>query len=121
MMEEQKMMLESSGATKDVVDTIKYTNSVVKEAMKELDVESLEELKEQMEEIKEQQQEINNFFTDYANEGMDEVEDELKALEEEEAQKAKNVIPSANKGMIQEDKGNKVKNDELNLDNFLNS
>ena len=51
---------------------------------------------------------------------MEDVEDELAALEEEEAQKAKNLIPSANKGVIEEPK-NKVKNDELNLDNFLNS
>ena len=52
---------------------------------------------------------------------MEDVEDELKQLEEEEAQKAQNVIPSANKGIIEKDKVDKVKNDEFNLDNFLNS
>ena len=121
MMEEQKMMLETAGITKGIVDTIKGTNAIVQEAMKELNVESLEELKEQMEEAKEQQEELHNFFVDYANEGMDEVEDDLQQLEEEEAQKAQNVIPSANKGIIENTGQNKVKNEEFNLDNFLNS
>ena len=121
MMEEQKIMLESAAGTKDIIDTIKYTNSIVQEAMKELNVESLEDLKEEMEEAKTAQKEIADFFTDYANEDMDEVEDELAQIEAEEAQKAKNIIPSANKGIIEKEPKNKVKNDELNLDNFLNS
>ena len=121
MMEEQKIMLESAAGTKDIIDTIKYTNSIVQEAMKELNVESLEDLKKEMEEAKAAQKEIADFFTDYANEDMDEVEDELAQIEAEEAQKAKNIIPSANKGIIEKEPKNKVKNDELNLDNFLNS
>ena len=122
MMEEQKMMLESTGTTKEIVETIKSTNEIIKQAMKDLNVESLEELKAQMDEIKEAQEGIHNFFAEYAEEGMDEVEDELKALEEEEAQKAKNAIPSANKEGIEENKEKKVKNkDEFNLDAFLNS
>ena len=52
---------------------------------------------------------------------MDEVEDDLKALEEEEAQKNKNAMPVANKEEINVEKKNQVKNEELNLDNFLNS
>ena len=89
--------------------------------MKELNIESLEELKEELEETKAAQQEINNFFIDYANEQMDEVEDELKALEEEEAQKNKNAMPVANKEEINVKKKNQFKSEELNLDNFLNS
>jgi DNA repair exonuclease SbcCD ATPase subunit len=121
MMEEQKMTLESAGATKEIIDTLKATNQIVKDAMKELNIESLEELKEEMEEAKAAQEELNNFFTDYANEQMDEVEDELKALEEEEAQKNKNAMPVANKEEINVEKKNKVNNEEFNLDNFLNS
>ena len=67
MMEEQKIMLETAGATKDMVDAVKSAAAVVKEAMKELNVESLEELKEQMEKEKEKQKEIADFFIDYAN------------------------------------------------------
>ena len=120
MMEEQKMQLESAGATKETVDTLKTTNQIVKEAMKELNIESLEELKEEMEEIKEKQNEINNFFADYVDEQNDDLEDELKALEEEEAQK--NAMPAANKEKIHVEEKNKVKNeDEFNLDQFLNS
>ena len=121
MMEEQKMMLESTGTTKEIVDTIKSTNEIIKQAMKDLNIESLEELKEQMDEIKEAQEGIHNFFAEYAEEGMDEVEDELKALEEEEAQKAKNAIPSANKEGIEVNKEKKVKKEEFNLDAFLNA
>ena len=73
-----------------------------------------------MDELKQQNEEINNFFAEYANEGMDEIEDELNELEQEEAQKNKNALPVVNKEKIGEDK-NKVKNEEFNLDNFLNS
>ena len=121
MMEEQKMTLESAGATKEIIDTLKATNQIVKDAMKELNIESLEELKEEMEEAKAAQEELNNFFADYANQDMDEVEDELKALEEEEAQKNKNAMPVANKEELNVEKKNKVNNEEFNLDNFLNS
>ena len=121
MMEEQKIMLENVGTTKEIMDTIKNTNVVIQDAMKELNIESLEDLKEQMEEVKAQQQEVTDFFTDYLNEGMEDVEDELNQLEEEEAQKAQNAIPSANKGIIEKNEAKKVKNDEFNLDNFLNS
>ena len=120
MMEEQRLTLESTGQTKQIIDTLKETNQIVKDAMKELNVESLEQLKEEMEEIKEAQNEIHEFFTNYAEEGMDEVEDELKMLEQEEAAQAKNAIPSVNKEKL-EYKEDKVKKEEFDLDNFINS
>ena len=120
MMEEQRLTLESTGQTKQIIDTLKETNQIVKDAMKELNVESLEQLKEEMEEIKDAQNEIHDFFTNYAEEGMDEVEDELKMLEQEEAAQAKNAIPSVNKEKL-EYKEDKVKKEELDLDNFINS
>ena len=120
MMEEQRLTLESTGQTKQIIDTLKETNQIVKDAMKELNVESLEQLKEEMEEIKEAQNEIHDFFTNYAEEGMDEVEDELKMLEQEEAAQAKNAIPSVNKEKL-EYKEDKVKKEEFDLDNFINS
>ena len=120
MMEEQRLTLESTGQTKQIIDTLKETNQIVKDAMKELNVESLEQLKEEMEEIKEAQNEIHDFFTNYAEEGMDEVEDELKMLEQEEAAQAKNAIPSVNKEKLGY-KEDKVKKEELDLDNFINS
>ena len=120
MMEEQRLTLESTGQTKQIIETLKETNQIVKDAMKELNVESLEQLKEEMEEIKEAQNEIHDFFTNYAEEGMDEVEDELKMLEQEEAAQAKNAIPSVNKEKL-EYKEDKVKKEELDLDNFINS
>ena len=120
MMEEQRLTLESTGQTKQIIDTLKETNQIVKDAMKELNVESLEQLKEEMEEIKEAQNEIHDFFTNYAEEGMDDVEDELKMLEQEEAAQAKNAIPSVNKEKL-EYKEDKVKKEEFDLDNFINS
>ena len=120
MMEEQRLTLESTGQTKQIIETLKETNQIVKDAMKELNVESLEQLKEEMEEIKEAQNEIHDFFTNYAEEGMDEVEDELKMLEQEEAAQAKNAIPSVNKEKL-EYKEDKVKKEEFDLDNFINS
>ena len=121
MMEEQRMTLETTGQTIEIINTLKETSNVVKEAMKELNVESLDELREQMEEAKAQMEEVNDFFTNYANEGMEEVEDELRMLEEEEAAKNKNIMPEANKEKIEDNNKNKVKNEEFDLENFMNA
>ena len=98
MMEEQKGMLESAAATKDMIDTVKKANAVIKE--NKVDIEQLEQVKEDMDELKDQQAELNDFFKDYADENQEGVEDDLKALEEEMEKEASQNLPMANKEKI---------------------
>ena len=102
MMEEQKGMLESAAATKDMIDAVKKANAVIKE--NKVDIEQLEQVKEDMDELKDQQAELNDFFKDYADENQEGVEDDLKALEEEMEKEASQNLPMANKEKISTEK-----------------
>ena len=115
MMEEQKGMLESAAATKDMIDTVKKANAVIKE--NKVDIEQLEQVKEDMDELKDQQAEMNDFFKDYADENQEGVEDDLKALEEEMEKEASRNLPMANKEKISTKE--KIKNEENELEKFM--
>ena len=115
MMEEQKGMLESAAATKDMIDTVKKANAVIKE--NKVDIEQLEQVKEDMDELKDQQAELNDFFKDYADENQEGVEDDLKALEEEMEKEASQNLPMANKEKISTKE--KIKNEENELEKFM--
>ena len=115
MMEEQKGMLESAAATKDMIDTVKKANAVIKE--NKVDIEQLEQVKEDMDELKDQQAEMNDFFKDYADENQEGVEDDLKALEEEMEKEASQNLPMANKEKISTKE--KIKNEENELEKFM--
>jgi hypothetical protein len=116
MMEEQKGMLESAAATKDMIDTVKKANAVIKE--NKVDIEQLEQVKEDMDDLKDQQAEMNDFFKDYADENQEGVEDDLKALEEEMEKEASQNLPMANKEKISTEKM-KIKNEENELEKFM--
>ena len=115
MMEEQKGMLESAAATKDMIDTVKKANAVIKE--NKVDIEQLEQVKEDMDELKDQQAEMNDFFKDYADENQEGVEDDLKALEEEMEKEASQNLPMASKEKISTKE--KIKNEENELEKFM--
>jgi hypothetical protein len=115
MMEEQKGMLESAAATKDMIDTVKKANAVIKE--NKVDIEQLEQVKEDMDDLKDQQAEMNDFFKDYADENQEGVEDDLKALEEEMEKEASQNLPMANKEKISTKE--KIKNEENELEKFM--
>ena len=115
MMEEQKGMLESAAATKDMIDTVKKANAVIKE--NKVDIEQLEQVKEDMDELKDQQAEMNDFFKDYADENQEGVEDDLKALEEEMEKEASQNLPMASKEKISTKE--KIKNEENELEKFI--
>ena len=115
MMEEQKGMLESAAATKDMIDTVKKANAVIKE--NKVDIEQLEQVKEDMDDLKDQQAEMNDFFKDYADENQEGVEDDLKALEEEMEKEASQNLPMASKEKISTKE--KIKNEENELEKFM--
>ena len=64
MMEEQKMKLESSPASKSELEAIKECSKACK-------IDDLENMKEDMEELSTAQQELNDFFKDYEEEEDD--------------------------------------------------
>ena len=97
MMEEQKMMLDSTLQMKDVMSAIKQGNQVIKEATKGMNVEDLEQMKEDMENIKADQEELNDFFKDYGEQNTEDVDEELDKLEEEMAKEDAGAMPISNK------------------------
>ena len=87
ILEEQKMNLEHIESMKDVMNAIRYANAAIKEAMKGISVEDIENMLEDLNEIKENQENINDFFTGYAEvneyEFDDKCDDFFKKLAEE--------------------------------------
>ena len=87
ILEEQKMNLEHIESMKDVMNAIRYANAAIKEAMKGISVEDIENMLEDLNEIKENQEIINDFFTGYAEvneyEFDDKCDDFFKKLAEE--------------------------------------
>ena len=87
ILEEQKMNLEHIESMKDVMNAIRCANAVIKEAMKGISVEDIENMLEDLNEIKENQEIINDFFTGYAEvndlEFDDKCDDFFKKLAEE--------------------------------------
>ena len=87
ILEEQKMNLEHFESIKDVMNAIRYANAAIKEAMKGISVEDIENMLEDLNEIKENQEIINDFFTGYAEvndlEFDDKCDDFFKKLAEE--------------------------------------
>ena len=118
MMEEQKMMLDSTLQMKDVMSAIKTGNQVIKEATKGMNVEDLEQMKEDMDNIKADQEELNEFFKDYGEQNTEDVDEELDKLEEEMAKEdagAMHVQNKENLGPVPAEKNN----EEADLDQYL--
>ena len=87
ILEEQKMNLDHINSMFYVMDAIRYANAVIKESMKGISVEDIENMLEDLNQIKENQEIINDFFTGYAEvndlEFDDKCDDFFKKLAEE--------------------------------------
>ena len=116
MMEEQKGMLESVSTTKDILETLKGANEVIKQ--NKVDVEELHIIQDDIEDQKQVVGEINDFFSDYVDGEQEGVEDDLKALEDEMEKEADKILPSAVKNNITDDKI-KTTNEMKDLEAFL--
>ena len=116
MMEEQKGMLESVSTTKDILETLKGANEVIKQ--NKVDVEELHIIQDDIEDQKQVVGEINDFFSDYVDGEQEGVEDDLKALEDEMEKEDDKILPSAVKNNITDDKI-KTTNEMKDLEAFL--
>ena len=87
ILEEQKMNLDHINSMFYVMDAIRYANAVIKESMKGISVEDIENMLENLNEIKENQEISNDFFNGYAEvndlEFDDKCDDFFKKLAEE--------------------------------------
>ena len=109
-MEEQKMMLDYAMPMKNLFYAIKSANCACK-----MEVNDLENMKENIEEINPDQYEINEFFKDNADEDDDDVDERLEELEEQMArEECSNSLPCANKEISEKNKNKKYEENDLN-------
>ena len=121
MMEEQKIMLDNTLQLKEIMFVIKEGNNAIINAQKGMNVEVLEDMKEQMDEIKQDQEEMNNFFKTYADENAEDVEEEFAKLEEDIAKESSGAVPMSNKEVLNPINTQKVVNKNIyNPNIFLN-
>ena len=121
MMEEQKIMLDNTLQLKEIMFVIKEGNNAIINAQKGMNVEVLEDMKEQMDEIKQDQEEMNNFFKTYADENAEDVEEEFAKLEEDIAKESAGAVPMSNKEVLNPINTQKVVNKNIyNPNIFLN-
>ena len=114
MMEEQKMMLQNTAQMKDVMQAIINANEILKEATKGVNVEDLEQMREDMDNIKADQEELNNFFKDYTEENLEDVNEEFEELEKQMAQDNIGSLPQAPKEKLYPQKAKNKEEDALN-------
>ena len=119
ILEEKKMMLENTSQLIYVMQAIKEANNAIKINGQGIKVEDLEKMREESGDIKDDQEEISNFFKDYNEDFLEDIEEELKYLEKEMSLNDTGVLPLASKEKQQ--KIEKVKNKEEELNNFINN
>ena len=83
MLEQQKMTIQSTYADVDVVNSLKAGNQAIGTMNKAMDVDAIEDLKEQMEENMYEVQERQELFASAAEEGKDDLLAELDDMEAE--------------------------------------
>lgn len=81
MLEQQKMMIESSNFDVGVINSIKAGKDAIENMNKQMNVDDIADLKDEMEDLQAEINERQEFFADVAQEGQDELLDELDALE----------------------------------------
>ena len=119
MMEQQKMMLENADSMGKMYNVLSNATNTLKEVQKDMNVEKLEQMREDMDEIKDTQNEMNDFFKEYADADMEGIDDDLAELEDEMEKEDKVDLPDANKQKI-EPKVEVKNDDEAELEGFLN-
>lgn len=123
MLEEQKMMLESTMSMGKAYEALKLGNQAITQASENFKVEDLDEIRDQMEENKALFEEKNEFFKEQSVIDNPELDDELDQLAAEIEQE-KDALPSVadkKKEVIVDEpvKQYESKNDEKQLEAFL--
>ena len=92
MLEQQLTSLESGAFDQNIFEGMKMGQQAMNQVQAKMDIDAMEDLKDDMQEQMDKQEEINDFFVGVANEGNDEIEDELADLmAETEAEEFANI------------------------------
>ena len=120
ILDNQKMLIENSIIKKDIVNTIKIGNSLIKDISKDLNANEIEEIKDDMDKLKDNEDEINEIL--HMNpEEIEEIDNEVNQIEAEIINDELNkVFDSKNKEKELNTK-EKLKKEEENLINFLDN
>ena len=62
ILDNQKMLIENSIIKKDIVNTIKIGNSLIKDISKDLNANEIEEIKDDIEKLKDDEEDINELL-----------------------------------------------------------
>ena len=111
MIEEQISQIETAVSQKDVMTVLQEGNAALKKLQEEVNIEKMQEIKEDLEELKDKNDEISQFFKDRGIDEEESVNDELNKLIASVQQEAEAELPTANKEKLEEEK-QKEKNEE---------
>ena len=111
MLETQINQIETAQSQKDVMTVLQEGNAALKKLQEEVNIEKMQEIKEDLEELKDKNDEISQFFKDRGIDEEESVNDELNKLIASVQQETEAELPSANKEKLEEEK-QKEKNEE---------
>ena len=111
MLETQINQIETAQSQKDVMTVLQQGNAALKKLQEEVNIEKMQEIKEDLEELRDKNDEISQFFKDRGIDEEESVNDELNKLIASVQQETEAELPSANKEKLEEEK-QKEKNEE---------
>lgn len=120
ILDNQKMLIENSLIKKDIVNTIKIGNSLIKNISKDLNANEIEEIKDDMEKLKDDEEEINEILQMNPEE-IEELDNEVNQIEAEIINDELNKVFDSKNNKKEINTKEKLKKEEENLINFLDN
>lgn len=120
ILDNQKMLIENSVIKKDIVNTIKIGNSLIKDISKDLNANEIEEIKDDLEKLKDDEEEINEILQMNPNE-IEELDNEVNQIEAEIINDELNKVFDSKNNEKELNTKEKLKKEEENLIKFLDN
>ena len=120
ILDNQKMLIENSIIKKDIVNTIKIGNSLIKDISKDLNANEIEEIKDDMDKLKDDEDEINEILQINPEE-IEELDNEVNQIEAEIINDELNKVFDCKNNKKELNTKEKLKKEEDNLLNFLDN
>lgn len=118
ILDNQKMLIENTMIKKDVIDTIKMGNSIIKEISKEININEIEEIREDVEKLKDEEEEMKEIFQ-MDPEEIESINDEVNQLEAEIVNEEFSQVKDSKNNKNDLNTKEKLKKEEENLIKFL--
>ena len=120
ILDNQKMLIENSIIKKDIVNTIKIGNSLIKDISKDLNANEIEEIKDDIEKLKDDEEDINELLQMNPEE-IEELDKEVNQIEAEIINDELNKVFDSKNNEKELNTKEKLKKEEENLINFLDN